>query len=140
MKKDFFLESNKLAPAGASSEGGGSKGGINRRLKARYAVNIKIEMLTKGLNHVLVERCANVSLGGIFVCTDYTAEENEKVHVRVIFSDKDSFFDVKTRVAWTCDGSGSHPKGFGLEFIDLSKEQDLIIRHFLKDYVNVQSD
>ena len=136
MKKDFFLESNKLAPAGES----GARGGINRRLKPRYAVNIKVEMLTKGLNHVSVEKCANVSLGGIFVCTDYLAPEDERVHVRVIFSDKDSFFDVKTRVAWTCDGEGSHPRGLGLEFVDLSKEQDVIIKNFLKDYVNVQTD
>jgi Tfp pilus assembly protein PilZ len=136
MKKDFFLESNKLAPSGDS----GGRGGINRRLKPRYAVNIKVEMLTKGLNHVSVERCANVSLGGLFVCTDYSADENERVHVRVIFSDKEAFFDVKTRVAWVCDGEGSHPKGLGLEFVDLTKEQNLIVQNFLKDYVNVQAD
>jgi len=140
MKKDFFLESNKLLAAGESSGAGGARGGINRRLKARYAVNIKIEMLTKGLNHYNVERCANVSLGGIFVCTDYQAEENERVHVRVIFSDKEAFFDVKTRVAWTCDGAGSHPRGLGLEFVEITQEQNLIIQHFLKDYVNVQGD
>ncbi|MEO5667174.1 MAG: PilZ domain-containing protein [Bdellovibrionota bacterium] len=140
MKKDFFLDSNKLGPAGESNGGGGSKSGINRRLKARYAVNIKVEMLTKGLNHFNVERCANVSLGGLFVCTDYLAEEDERVHVRVIFADKEAFFDVKTRVAWTCDGTGSHPKGLGLEFVDLTKEQNVIIQHFLKDYVNVQGD
>ena len=141
MKKDLFLESNKLLPAEGASEGGGSgRGGINRRLKARYAVNIKVEMLTKGLNHHLVERCANVSLGGLFVCTDYLGTDEERIHVRIIFSDKGAFFDVKTRVAWICDGSGSHPKGFGLEFIELTKEQHVIIQHFLKDYVNVQSD
>jgi Tfp pilus assembly protein PilZ len=143
MKQDYFIESNLMAPAEDAPNGSNAprrQGGINRRLKPRYALNIKVEMLTKGLNHYTIERCANVSLGGLFVCTDYPGAEDERVHVRVIFSDKDSYFDVKTRVAWICDGVGSHPKGLGLEFVDISKEQDQIIRGFLKDYVNVQSD
>lgn len=122
------------------TEGSSGSGGANRRLKPRYAVNMKVEMLTKGLNHYNIERCANVSLGGIFVCTDYAAESNEKVHIRVIFSDKNSYFDVKTRVAWICPADGSHPQGLGLEFVELSEEQHKIVIHFLKDYVNVQAD
>ncbi|NCN41932.1 PilZ domain-containing protein [bacterium] len=117
-----------------------SLGGINRRLKPRYAVDIKVEMLTKGLDHYVVERCANVSLGGIFVCTDYSAEMDERVHVRIILSDKDAYFDLKTKVAWICDDSGSHPKGLGLQFVEISTEQQIIIDKILRDYVNVQSD
>ncbi len=123
-----------------STEEEDSQGGINRRLKPRYAVDIRIEMLTKGLDHYVVERCANVSLGGVFVCSDYSAQMNERVHVRIILADQDAYFDVKTEVAWICDGSGSHPKGLGLRFIELSKEQDMIIDRFLREYVNVQGD
>jgi Tfp pilus assembly protein PilZ len=111
--------------------------GIQRRIKARYAANIAVEMFTQGLNYFRAERTANISLGGLFVCTEYTGKIDEKVHIRIILSDRDSYFDVKTRIAWTCDGSGSHPKGLGLEFIELTDQQKMVIEKFLKDYVNV---
>lgn len=114
--------------------------GINRRLKPRYAVDLKVEMLTKGLDHYVAERCANVSLGGLFVCTSYSAELNETVHLRIIFSDKEAYFDVKSEVAWICDDSGPHPQGLGLRFIDLSDDQIQVINRILREYVNVQTD
>jgi Tfp pilus assembly protein PilZ len=108
-----------------------------KRQKARYAANIAVEMFTQGLNYFRAERTANISLGGLFVCTEYDGKINEKVHIRIILSDRDSYFDVKTRIAWTCDGTGSHPKGLGLEFIELNDAQKMVIEKFLKDYVNV---
>jgi Tfp pilus assembly protein PilZ len=144
MKMYFFHSQKKLAPMDEFGSGDSisesSNTGINRRLKPRYAANLKVEMLTRGLNHYTIEKCANVSLGGLFVCTDYSAQQNEKIHVRIILSDKNSYFDLKTRVAWICDGQGSHPKGLGLQFIELTDEQLKVVRHFLKDYVNVQAD
>jgi Tfp pilus assembly protein PilZ len=137
---DFLKKYSPAEAGGSSGAGAGENSGINRRLKPRYSVHIKVEMLTKGLNHYAVEKCANVSLGGLFVCSDYSAEQDEKIHIRVIMSDKDSYFDIKTRVAWICDGHGSHPRGLGLEFVELTQEQNHIIARFLKDYVNVQSD
>lgn len=117
-----------------------SNGGVNRRLKPRYAVDVKVEMLTQGLDHYVVERCANVSLGGLFVCTDYSAKESERVHVRIILADQDAYFDIKTEVAWICEGESSHPKGLGLRFVDVNEQQQAIIDRFLKDYVNIQTD
>jgi Tfp pilus assembly protein PilZ len=112
----------------------------NRRLKPRYSAEVKVEMLTKGLDYHRVDKTANVSTGGLFVCTDYLAPEGERIHCRIIFSDRDSYFDVKTRVAWVCDGGNSHPKGLGLEFIELNEAQQLVINRFLRAYVNVQMD
>jgi len=112
----------------------------NRRLKPRYSAQIKVEMLTKGLDYHRVDKTANISTGGIFVCTDFLAPEGERVHIRIILADKDAYFDVKTQVAWVCDGSGSHPKGLGLEFIELNEAQVLVINRFLREYVNVQMD
>lgn len=143
MKKYCIENQKKYQSAGPRSGGNaprGASGGSNRRLKPRYAVNLKVEMITKGLNHHSIERCANVSLGGIFVCTDHLASLGEKVHIRIIFSDKDSYFDVKTQVAWISNSEGPHPQGLGLEFIELSDAHKQVIAHFLKDYVNVQSD
>lgn len=117
-----------------------SSSGINRRLKPRYAVDVKVEMLTQGLDHYVVEKCANVSLGGLFVCTDYSAKENERVHVRIILSDQDAYFDIKTEVAWVCGEESSHPKGLGLRFVDINEQQQAIIDRFFKKYVNIQSD
>ncbi len=108
-----------------------------KRNKARYAANIAVEMFTQGLNYFRAERTANISLGGLFVCTEYDGKMNEKVHIRIILSDRDSYFDVKTRIAWTCDGSSSHPKGLGLEFIEVTDIQKMVIEKFLKDYVNI---
>jgi uncharacterized protein (TIGR02266 family) len=109
------------------------------RRKARYALNVQTLVFTKGLEHFLSERTANISEGGIFVCTDYESPVGEKLHIRVILSDQDSYFDVKTRVAWVCDGEGGHPKGLGLEFVDLNEPQKRVIATVLKRYVNVQS-
>ncbi|MBS1984252.1 MAG: PilZ domain-containing protein [Bdellovibrionales bacterium] len=109
-----------------------------RRAKPRYAAALKVELFTKGLNHHVVEKTANISPGGLFVCTEAVAETGEKMHLRIIFSDRDSYFDVKGEVAWVCDGTKGHPKGFGVQFIDLNRAQTEIINRFLVKYVNIR--
>ncbi len=108
------------------------------RRKPRYAANLQVWVFTKGLNHFQAEKTANISLGGLFVCTNHSAEVGEKLHIRVILSDIDSYFDVKTRVAWLCGNDGSHPEGLGLEFIELDEAQQHVVQNILKDYVNVK--
>jgi len=102
-------------------------------------MNVQTMVFTKGLEHFLSERTANISEGGIFVCTDFECPVGEKLHIRVILSDQDSYFDVKTRVAWICQGDAGHPKGLGLEFVDLNEPQKRVIGTVLKRYVNVQA-
>jgi len=108
------------------------------RRKPRYSAHVQVLVFTRGLEHFLSERTANISEGGLFICTEQNLEIGERVHIRVILSDKDSYFDVKTRVAWACDGSGSHPKGLGLELMDLNAPQRSVIEKVLRHYVNVQ--
>lgn len=107
------------------------------RKRPRYAANVKVEMFTKGLDHVFAGQTANISKGGLFICTDHLGSVDETLHLRIILSDKNAFFSVKTRVAWVCLGDGSHPQGLGVEFIDISPDQAQIIDKFLIDYVNV---
>ena len=109
------------------------------RKKPRYAMNVQALVFTKGLEHFVSERTANISEGGLFVCTEHPAQIGERLHIRVILSDQDSYFDVKTKVAWVADGSTGHPKGLGLEFIDLNEPQKRVIGTVLKKYVNVQA-
>jgi Tfp pilus assembly protein PilZ len=127
----------KIDPMSGNRGSADNSSAVQRRQKARYAANIAVEMFTQGLNYFRAERTANISLGGLFVCTEYAGKTDEKVHIRIILSDRDSYFDVKTRIAWTCDGSGTHPKGLGLEFIELTDPQKMVIEKFLKDYVNI---
>ena len=108
------------------------------RLKPRYAANLEVLVYTKGLQHFVAEKTANISKGGLFVCTNHKAEVGEKMHIRIILSDIDSYFEVKTRVAWLCDGGGSHPEGIGLEFIEVNDAQAEIIERILTKYVNIR--
>ena len=114
-----------------------TKRSVERR-KPRYSANLQVWVFTKGLNHFESERTANISSGGLFVCTGHSAEVGERLHIRVILSDIDSYFDVKTRVAWVCGDEGSHPAGLGLEFIELDEAQTHVVQTILKDYVNVK--
>jgi uncharacterized protein (TIGR02266 family) len=108
------------------------------RAKPRYAANLEVEIFTRGLNHEKVARIANISSGGLFVCTDYKSEIGEKVHLRITFSDRDAFFDVKGRVVWVCQGEKGHPNGLGLEFDEVSAPQQEIINKILSQYINVR--
>jgi uncharacterized protein (TIGR02266 family) len=114
-----------------------SKAGYPRR-KPRYAAHLQVLVFTKGLNHFLSERTANISSGGLFVCTEHSAEVGEKLHIRVMLADIDSYFDVKTEVVWVCDGGSSHPQGLGLMFVDLSDDQQVVVDKILKNYINVK--
>lgn len=108
------------------------------RAKPRYAANLKVEVFTKGLNHHLVEKTANISSGGLFICTEIASEIGEKMHLRIIFSDREAFFDVKAIVAWVCNGERGHPKGLGVKFTDLNSSQQNIIDRYLVEYVNIR--
>lgn len=108
------------------------------RGKPRYAANLKVEIFTKGLNHQIVERTANISSGGLFVCTEYSSEIGEKMHLRIIFLDREAYFDVKSEVAWVCNGEKGHPKGLGVRFVELNSAQQQIIDRYLVEYVNIR--
>lgn len=125
---------NKMDDAPETSEAGNR----SQRIKPRYSAHLKVELFTKGLEHHLIERTANISSGGLFVCTDISAGIDDKVHLRIIFSDKAAYFDVKAVVVWVCDGSKGHPKGLGVEFIDMNAAQQAIVDRHLVEYVNVR--
>lgn len=108
------------------------------RRKPRYSASLKVMVFTKGLGHFQTERAANISSGGIFICTDHQSEIGEKLHIRIIFSELDAYFDVKTRVAWICNNDSSHPQGLGLAFTDLNEPQKQVIDKFLTQYINVK--
>jgi uncharacterized protein (TIGR02266 family) len=108
------------------------------RRKPRYSANIKVLVFTKGLNHFESQKTANISTGGLFVCTDHPAEIGDKMHIRIILGDRDAYFEVKTKVVWVCPTGTGHPQGLGLEFYDVSSDQQEIISKILKDYINVK--
>jgi len=108
------------------------------RQKPRYAAQLKVDVFMKGLVHHRIEKTANISLGGIFLCTELPGEIGDKMHLRIILSDREAFFDIKARIAWTCNNEGSHPQGLGLEFIDLNEAQKDVINKILAQYVNVR--
>lgn len=119
---------------------GDNKARIKERRKPRYAANLTVLVFTKGLNHFQAKKTANISSGGLFVCTDYASEVGEKLHIRINFTDIDSFFDLRTRVAWVCSSETSHPQGLGLEFIEITETQRKVIDQILGKYINVRED
>ncbi len=108
------------------------------RKAPRYSMNLAVEIFSKGLNHVHGAKTANVSLTGLFVCTDLAAALGEQLHLRVVLKDKEAFFDIRGQVVWVCDGQGTHPQGLGLQFVNLSRDQQNVINQHLKDYVNIR--
>lgn len=106
--------------------------------KPRYQLALKAELWVRGLEHHMVEKTANISPSGLFLCTDLELPTGDVVHVRIIFKDLDAYFDAKARVIWQCDGKSSHPQGLGLEYIGLTDMQVHIIDKYLKNYVNVR--
>lgn len=113
---------------------------LEKRLYPRYSADVKVEIITKGLEMPHTGRTANISLGGLFVCTEYSADLGEKIFVRIIFKDKDAFFDIRTIVRWKSAGGpdAEMPKGVGLEFVDMTEKHKFVINNFLKDYINVE--
>lgn len=111
---------------------------LKSRQKARYAAQLKVEVFSKGFEHQHIERTANISETGLFICTNLESEIGDKMHLRIILADREAFFDVKGEVVWICDGDGSHPKGLGVEFVDLNHAQSEVIHTILRDYINVQ--
>ena len=109
-----------------------------QRKKPRYQLAVKAEVWIRDLEHHVIEKTANISLGGLFLCTEINVPPGDIVHVRIIFKDLEAYFDAKTRVAWQCDGKGTHPQGLGLQFVDLSDAQNEVIARYLKQYVNVR--
>jgi len=109
----------------------------NKRKSFRISTKIKVEMLVKGLESPVVEYSANISPDGMFLATNYRGAENEKIHLRIIFKNQDSYFDVSGRIIWTNPGPiKDHPKGIGIEFVDLNDKQKFVIENHLKDYIN----
>ena len=111
------------------------KDGPDARISPRYEAKIDVMVFTDGLEHFESEKTANVSLTGLFVVSKYKTEIGKRHHIRIVLKDLDSYFDLKAKVAWLSDGSGPHPQGFGLQFVELTKEHEHIIRTVLKNYV-----
>jgi Tfp pilus assembly protein PilZ len=111
----------------------------SKRKKPRYQLALKAEIWIRDLQHHIIERTANISIGGLFLCTDLNLPQGDIVHVRIIFKDLDAYFDAKTKIVWRCDGLGSHPMGLGLEFIDLNDAQIDVIDTYLSKYINVRN-
>ncbi len=114
------------------------QGSARERRKPRYSANLSVMVFTRGLNHFVAEKTANISTGGLFVCTDHPAEKGEKLHIRVMMTDLDAFFDVKTEVVWVCTKGSGHPQGLGLQFTDLTEDQKNVISRFMRNYINVK--
>jgi len=110
-----------------------------KRIKPRYQLALAAEVWVRGLEHRNIEKTANISTTGLFLCTDLDLPKNDVVHLRIIFKDLDAYFDVKAKVVWQCHGNDSHPKGIGLRYTDLSIEQTQLIDRYLKQYVNINS-
>jgi uncharacterized protein (TIGR02266 family) len=133
-----------MAESRNNNSNSNSNGNQNRssaqmeRRKPRYSSNLTVMVFTKGLNHFLSEKAANISSGGLFVCTDHAVEIGDKLHIRITLSDIESYFDLKTRVAWICPSGSSHPQGFGLEFIELNEAQQKVVTDILSKYINVK--
>lgn len=108
------------------------------RRKPRYQLALKAEVWVRGLEHYIVEKTANISQSGLFLCTEVDLPVNDRLHIRIIFKDLDAYFDVKARVVWRCDGLGSHPQGLGLEYTELTEFQSEVIKRYLTDYINVR--
>jgi uncharacterized protein (TIGR02266 family) len=112
--------------------------GVRERRKPRYSANIRVLVYTKGLNHFESHKTANISSGGLFVCTDHSATIGDKMHLRIILGDRDAYFEVKSKVVWVCPSGNGHPQGLGLEFFEVTDDQKEIIEKILKDYINVK--
>jgi Tfp pilus assembly protein PilZ len=123
-----------------TTKSGISHSGVRERRKPRYSANIRVLVFTKGLNHFEARKTANISTGGLFICTELKDkfEIDEKLHIRIILDDRDAYFEVKTKVVWVCPEGSGHPSGLGLEYTDVSDDQKEIIDKILKDYINVK--
>ncbi|HVJ64186.1 MAG TPA: PilZ domain-containing protein [Bdellovibrionota bacterium] len=115
-----------------------SDGPLGQRKKPRYQLALRAELWYRDLQHHVVEKTANISLTGLFLCTEIDLPKGDTVHVRIIFKDLDAYFDAKAKVIWRCDGIGTHPMGLGLQFFDVSDAQSAVIERYLKNYVNVR--
>lgn len=109
-----------------------------KRQKPRYQLALKAEVWVKGLEHHQIERTANVSATGLFLCTDLELAPGDVLHLRIIFKDLEAFFDSKAKVVWKCDGLDTHPKGLGLQFVELNQSQVQVIERYLKNYITVK--
>lgn len=77
----------------------------------------------------------NASTGGLFIKTENPTKQGEKFLLRLQLPDLPEPLKIKCEVAWTrkeADDSQKAPNGMGIKFSEMSKEDEQVLRQYLK--------
>jgi len=98
---------------------------LNKRMTPRIPVQLEA-FYGKGKN---ASYTFNVSLGGVFIETDYPSSPGEILELKLFLPEADHQIICQCRVAWVnsslSPSKNDHPPGMGLEFLNLENERQL---------------
>ena len=78
----------------------------------------------------------NVSFGGLFIKTENPLKQGDQFMLKLQLPDLADSMKIKCEVAWLrkkSEASGNYPAGMGVEFIELTKNDDLALKKYLRD-------
>ncbi|MCP4500262.1 MAG: PilZ domain-containing protein [Deltaproteobacteria bacterium] len=95
-------------------------------------VNLEVSVTLNGEDTFYTGITENISEGGVFVFTSCPWPLNTKVDLSLFIGDDVPFF-LSTTIRWIREDDGSElPAGMGLQFDDLSREDEKKVKDFLK--------
>lgn len=108
---------------------------VHERGEARYTVHVKIRY-GKQMANVLTDYTVNLNAGGLYLSSSELFPVNTQLSVEFSLPGTDKAVCCQARVAWANE-AGRLPKrdlpvGMGLEFIDITLEEMMIIREYIQ--------
>jgi len=108
---------------------------VHDREESRYTVHVKVRF-GKQMKKVLTDYTVNINAGGLFLSSSELFPVNTQLSVEFSLPENDKTVCCQARVAWANE-AGSLPKrdlpvGMGLEFVDITLEEMMIIREYIK--------
>jgi len=103
----------------------------HERVKIALNVNITSESLDKAIS----SSTFNLGQGGMFVCSTEYAEVGTIINFTINFKEGNpDKIEVIGEIVWVRDEPyGNLPAGYGVKFVNLTEEQEKIIKSYLKE-------
>jgi uncharacterized protein (TIGR02266 family) len=126
------------ASASASAPARPSTGsGAEKRKFARTELSILVQYRFNSLEEFLAEYSVNISVGGMFICTQKPRPEGSMIYLQFALRNGHKLIEGLGRVV-RVNGPNSEEPGMGVEFVNLDEESANLIEEIVQSNVAKQ--
>ena len=93
----------------------------NRRKHPRVPLNLLVQVRSKDYDEFLHDVASNLSMGGMFLCTDQPKPEGALLYFQFTTDADGPLIEGLARVVRVVETGGGHPAGMGLEFVNVEE-------------------